>query len=117
MDNKSFRRLQRKESTPSEMRMWSILRNRRFLNYKFRRQHSIGKYTVDFFCYQLMLIVEIDGSIHENLGILYYDNERDEWLKQQGYVVIRYDNESVFKFPELVMADLEKIILSIGPHP
>lgn len=117
MDNKSFRRLQRKESTPSEMRMWSILRNRRFENLKFPRQHSIGKFTVDFYCHQIKLIVEIDGSTHENLGSVNYDFVRDEWLKQEGYFVVRYENESVFKFPELVMEDLEKVILSINPHP
>ena len=118
MDSKSFRRMLRKESTPSELRMWSILRNRRFLNYKFRRQHTIGKYTVDFYCHQLKLIIEIDGKDHDNLGQTNYDYERDSWLKSEGFQVLRYENEMVYKWPENVLADLEIIIKKIiYSHP
>ena len=110
MDSKSFRRLLRKESTSSEMRMWSILRNRKFKNYKFRRQHQIGKYIVDFYCHQLKLIIEIDGEVHNELGSSNYDTLREEYLKSLGYFIVRYDNDTVYKWPENVIANLECLI-------
>ncbi|MBU1373015.1 MAG: endonuclease domain-containing protein [Bacteroidetes bacterium] len=114
MDSKSFRRLLRKESTPSEMRMWFILRNRKFGNYKFRRQHQIEKYIVDFYCHELKLIIEIDGKVHDELGQSNYDFIRDEYLKSLGNYVVRYDNEIVYKWPENFLADLEKLIKELN---
>ena len=113
MNSKSFRRLQRKEPTPAEMRMWSILRDRRFSGYKFRRQHTIGKYTVDFYCRSLNLVVEVDGEIHNELGQSFYDYERDQWLSVQGITVVRYDNEALLKWCENVMEDLLAVIENI----
>ncbi|ADY54338.1 hypothetical protein Pedsa_3809 [Pseudopedobacter saltans DSM 12145] len=113
MDSKSFRRLQRQEPTPAEMRMWSILRDRRFSGYKFRRQHSIGKYTVDFYCHRLKLVVEVDGKVHDELGQCFYDYERDQWLSSQGIIVVRYENEALLKWCENVTDDLLALIKDI----
>ena len=62
MDSKQFRRELRKNATQAEQTMWSVLRNRSFHGIKFRRQHSIGKYTVDFYCEQHQLIIELEEA-------------------------------------------------------
>ena len=78
----------RKSQTDDEQILWLQLRNRRFLNYKFRRQCPIGSYIVDFICVELSLIVELDGSQHDDLFI--EDTERTLCLNQCGFKVIRY---------------------------
>ncbi|RPI18417.1 MAG: DUF559 domain-containing protein [Ignavibacteriae bacterium] len=55
----------RKEQTAAEKILWERLRNRKFMNEKFKRQHSINSYITDFYCYAHRLIVEVDGSIHD----------------------------------------------------
>jgi very-short-patch-repair endonuclease len=113
MDAKPFRRLLRRQSTPAEKVLWHQLRDRRFHNLKFRRQHTIDKYTVDFYCEELKLIIEVDGKVHENLGQANYDHERDQFLKSLGNLVYRIDNDSVIRFREVALADLKKFIETI----
>jgi len=110
MDAKAFRRLLRQQSTTAEKILWNRLRDRRFHNFKFRRQHTIGKYTVDFYCDELKLIIEVDGKVHDNLGQANYDQERDEFLSSLGHSIYRVDNESVIRYLEVVLADLERFI-------
>jgi very-short-patch-repair endonuclease len=87
---KKFRQELRRKSTPQEIILWSRLRNNQ-LGYKFRRQHSIGKYIVDFYCPEKRLIIEIDGSQHIDSE---YDKERDRYLKNLGFKVLRFwDND------------------------
>ena len=75
-------------------------------NYKFRRQHSIGKYIVDFYCPELKLAIELDGEPHCDLIAIAYDKERDDWLKQTGIDVFRYENRWVFEYPEVIINDI-----------
>lgn len=85
----------RHEPTKAEQRLWNRLRRCQLGGYKFRRQHPIGNYIVDFYCHQTNLIIEVDGDIHafqEN-----QDAERAAWLKEQGYSLIRFNNSDVFK--------------------
>jgi very-short-patch-repair endonuclease len=77
----------RRRATPSEQRLWAVLRGRRFASRRFRRQHAIGPYIVDFLCAEARLVVEIDGLIHESQQE--YDAERDDFLREQGYRVLR----------------------------
>ena len=83
--------------------MWSALRGRKFDDYKFRRQVPIGKYIVDFLCYEHRLIVEVDGSQHDECKS---DAVRDEWLKQQGFRILRLWNREL-------LLDLDGALLSI----
>ncbi|MFN0254113.1 endonuclease domain-containing protein [Pedobacter ureilyticus] len=110
MDAKSFRKELRKNQTPAESAFWNLVRADRFHKLKFRRQHTIGNYTVDFYCPKLNLIIELDGGIHENLGQSLYDEERDELLKAKGYTVIRLENDAVLNYPEVVMEYLTKVL-------
>jgi very-short-patch-repair endonuclease len=83
----------RHEMTDAETRLWSRLRAHRFSDFSFRRQTPIGPYIVDFVCLDARLIVEVDGGQHaDNL----HDVNRDEWLREQGFAILRFWNSDVF---------------------
>jgi very-short-patch-repair endonuclease len=94
----------RREQTPAEAILWSHIRNRQLDGFKFRRQHMINRFIVDFCCAEQRLIVEIDGSAHDQQGE--YDQARTEALQAAGYRVIRYSNNQVARHIEAVLADL-----------
>jgi very-short-patch-repair endonuclease len=73
----------RKEMTPEELRLWYLLRGRRFAGYKFRRQMPVGAYIVDFACFKAKLIIELDGGQHQDKQA--YDSHRSEFLKVNGW--------------------------------
>jgi ATP-dependent DNA helicase RecQ len=83
----------RHKATPPEQLLWSLLRGRRLGGLKFRRQEPIGPYIVDFCCRDLRLIVELDGTSHEDK--LESDAVRTRWLMDQGYRVLRITNQDV----------------------
>ena len=85
----------RQNSTPQEIMLWTLLRNRQYKNYKFRRQYPIGNYIVDFICREKRLIIELDGGQHNEPNNIEYDKERTEFLKSKGYKVIRFWNNDV----------------------
>lgn len=85
----------RKKSTDVEILLWSKLRSKRFENLKWRRQFPIGSYIVDFCCPEKMLVVECDGSQH--IPQEAYDKKRTDWLKSQGYKVMRFWNNEVLE--------------------
>ncbi|MEO2089129.1 MAG: DUF559 domain-containing protein [Gemmataceae bacterium] len=80
----------RRDLTPAEARLWQILRGSRVGGWKFRRQHPIGPYFADFCCVSCRLIVELDGDAH--LGQQHRDAVRDQYLRDQGYEVLRFEN-------------------------
>ena len=85
--------------TEAEAKLWSVLRNRRFANFKFRRQLPIGDYIVDFVCLSHQLIVEADGSQHaESSG----DAVRDTHLRAQGFGLLRFWNNDILARPAAV---------------
>ena len=83
----------RLEQTPAEKKLWRILHDRRLGDYKFRRQHPIGRFIVDFYCAEAGLIIEIDGDSHADQ--VDYDLERTKWLQDRDYHVIRFTNRDV----------------------
>jgi len=91
MPNQKARRL-RQSSTDAERRMWSALRDRRLFRYKFRRQHPIGPYIVDFVCTKHALVMEIDGGQHADNAA---DSRRTAWLESRGWRVVRFWNNDV----------------------
>ena len=93
----------RHNQTDAERIMWYHLRNKRFLNLKFRRQVDIGIYIVDFVCFEKKLILEIDGGQHFESENIEYDKNRTEYLKQKGFKVIRFTNYQVFNELDIVM--------------
>jgi very-short-patch-repair endonuclease len=93
----------RNNLTPAEAALWNALKNSQFKNRKFRRQHSIGKYIVDFYCPAEKLIIELDGAIHNETGQAIYDFERDKYLESLGNKVLRFENKLVFQNLEEVL--------------
>ncbi|MEK7195156.1 MAG: DUF559 domain-containing protein [Patescibacteria group bacterium] len=89
---KDRRRELRKEATSEEEILWQKLR-RNSLGYRFRRQHSIGGYILDFYCFKARLIIEIDGKPHDFQKE--YDSNRDEYFKILKYETIRIRNEEI----------------------
>jgi very-short-patch-repair endonuclease len=83
----------RKYQTSQEQKLWASLRSRRFVGFKFRRQVLLGRYIVDFVCFEKRLIIELDGSQHTDQQA--YDENRDTWLIEQGYRVLRFWNHEV----------------------
>lgn len=90
--NKEIRRKLRNNATLHERILWSRLKSKQ-LGYKFRRQHSIGKYIVDFYCPSKRLIIELDGSQH--IDNKQRDEERDSYLSNLNYSVLRFYNSDV----------------------
>jgi very-short-patch-repair endonuclease len=91
---RGFARAMRHEPTDAEQRLWHLLRSRRLEHLKFRRQVPIGRYIVDFVCLEKRLIIEVDGGQHsENAA----DAERDRWLEDVGYRMMRIWNNEMLK--------------------
>ena len=85
----------RHEPTPAEATAWSLLRNRRCLGLKFRRQHVIRGFIVDFYCPELNLAIEVDGTVHGHRTQAEYDEARSRALAHAGVGVVRIRNEEV----------------------
>src|SRR5687768_12992541 len=92
----------RNNVTHAEMVLWGYLKTRP-LGYKFRRQHPLGIYIADFFCYKLKLIIEIDGSVHEKEEVKKNDERRQKIIEAEGIRVVRFANDEVMKQPEVVI--------------
>ena len=107
----------RANMTDAERLLWSHLKSRKLNGHKFRRQHIIGSYIVDFVCLKAELIVECDGSQHQDLQKL-YDKNRDLYLKQCGYKILRFWNNDVLTNIEGVWQIISENLLPLGcPHP
>lgn len=103
---KPFARENRKEQTAAEKLLWANLRNRNTSNCKFRRQHTIGNFIVDFVCIEKKLVIEIDGDYHLDEEQQKYDQLRTEFLRESGFTEIRFSNEDIQKN---ISASLSKI--------
>ena len=103
----------RTRSTKSEGLLWAQLRNRRFQGRKFRRQRPIGPYFADFCCDDLKLVVEIDGGSHDNEHAAEYDAERDEYMRQCGFRVLRVRDDDVIQHIDEVKMILANTISKI----
>ena len=97
-----FARTLRQSQTDAEQLMWMLLRNRRFLGLKFRRQHPLPPYVLDFFCDTIKLAIELDGGQHNTAQSRQYDEERSKYLANRGIDVLRYWNHEVLAETETV---------------
>ena len=111
---KSFARQLRKNSTDAERLLWSHLRDGRLAECRFRRQQPIGAYVPDFVCFERRLIVELDGGQHAAQQS--YDTQRDDWLRQQGFRVLRFPDNVVLKEVRSVLEVIWKA-LEMSPSP
>ncbi len=104
----------RTHQTLAEQRLWYHLRAHRFEDLKFKRQKPIGSYIVDFVCMEQRLIVELDGGQHAEQ--VAYDTKRDEWLRDQGYKVLRFWNNDVMQNLEGVLEQIRNAF-TLSPNP
>lgn len=112
---RDFARQLRAEQTDAEAWLWGILRDRRMLGAKFRRQHGVGRYIVDFYCDAARLAVELDGGQH--VARQAYDDARSRYLEAQGIKVLRYWNNEVFGQGEAVLEAIYQTLLDRLPSP
>ncbi|MCC4292941.1 MULTISPECIES: endonuclease domain-containing protein [Brevundimonas] len=96
-DGLSFTRAKafRKALTPPEFRLWQVLRRDRVGKIKFRRQHPVGPYILDFYCAAAKLAIEIDGAVHNEPKQIAHDRRRTAWLHERGVRVVRLSAVSV----------------------
>jgi very-short-patch-repair endonuclease len=94
----------RQHLTPAEAQLWSALRRRQMAGLKFRCQHPVGRFIVDFYCPACKLVIEVDGDIHTQQEA--YDQFRTEQLQAFGYQVLRFTNKEVLN-------DLPSVLIRI----
>ena len=97
--------------TPSEEAIWEHLRDRKLLGLKFRRQVPVGPYVADFYCYELRLVLELDGSIHEEASQISHDVTRDANLEALGFRVLRFTNQEATDNPETLLDTIRRLYL------
>jgi very-short-patch-repair endonuclease len=105
----------RKQATNTEWSLWFHLQAKQLEGLKFRRQQPIGKYVVDFVCFEKKIIIEVDGGQHSEND---YDKERDEWLKKEGFKVLRFwDNEVLSNMAGVLEVIRSHCLKSPSPTP
>ncbi len=113
---KYFRKKLRNNSTSAEAAFWSLVENKKILGRKFRRQHSLGNYIVDFYCSSEKLIIELDGDPHGEYYKIEKDEARDQFLESLGYQILRFENRIIFQDPDFVIETIKsKFIKSKEP--
>ena len=114
-----IKRRLRSNMTGPETRLWSALRARQLQGMKFRRQHGIGPYIVDFYCPEQSLVIEVDGDSHANADQIVRDQLRDKYFQSLGLRVTRYFNNDIVKNLAGVLEDVGKKLASgsTSPHP
>lgn len=100
---KTFRKNLRNNLTPAEAKFWKVVQNKNFEGRKFRRQHSVGSYILDFYCPSEKLAIELDGEVHFGAAAREYDYERRLFLEHYGIKVLRFENKLVFEDLEWVL--------------
>jgi len=108
---KDFRKNLRNRSTSAESTLWKLLKNSQLEGRKFRRQHSIENYIVDFYCSSEKLIIELDGDSHGDYSKIQKDEIRDKYFESSGFRVIRFENRFVFQDPEFVLNTIRRCFI------
>ena len=102
----------RENMTETEKKLWEVLKSKKLSGYKFRRQHPIQKYILDFYCHEARLGIEIDGEVHNSKGQKFYDNDRSKILEEFGIKIIRFQNrdiiENIEEVKDRILTELSK---------
>ncbi|MCX6902706.1 MAG: DUF559 domain-containing protein, partial [Verrucomicrobia bacterium] len=109
----------RKRQTWAEQKLWRLLRHRRLAGYKLRRQHPEGPCTLDFYCLEARLAVELDGSGHGFPEQVRHDQERAAFLEARGIMVVRVWNHQLKRWEdrENLLENLWRLLQERSPHP
>jgi very-short-patch-repair endonuclease len=108
IDTVAFRKELRNKPTPAEAFLWNQLKKRKLGGRKFRRQHGIENFIVDFFCYKEQLIIELDGEVHNDFNQMAYDDKRTTRLEKLGNRVLRFENKMVFDSLSSVLQEIQE---------
>lgn len=96
--------------TKAEKHLWERIRRRQIKSVKFRNQHAIDHFVLDFYCHELLLGIEVDGAIHEITEVKEYDDGRTIELANYGIRILRFTNEDVFNHIDKVIIQIENTI-------
>jgi very-short-patch-repair endonuclease len=105
----------RQNLTSAEAYLWNQLQHKKFEGRKFRRQHSIDNYIVDFYCASEKLIIELDGEVHNNPVAEENDGQRDAHLQNLGFTVLRFENNRVFEHLSKLLQEIKDNFKSSFP--
>ena len=105
----------RKNLTPAEALLWSGLKNKQLEGLRFRRQHPVGNFILDFYCPSCKLVIEVDGEIHDRPFQIERDRARTAKLEEYGYRVLRFSNERVMNDLPQVLAEIKAAVLPPSP--
>lgn len=109
MQTNDNRRQLRNHSTPAEATLWKMLRNKQVAALRFRRQHAVGPYILDFYCPAINLGIELDGQVHFNPRAQKKDLKRTKYINEKtGINILRFENKVVFKYPEMIITAIEE---------
>ena len=110
---KSLRQNLRNNLPPAEAILWTYLQGRKFHGLKFRRQHGIGPYIVDFYCPEMKLAVEVDGQSHFTPEQIEKDSIRTKFIESNGLQIVRVVNGDVYSDIEKVLKKIEKYLSNV----
>ena len=105
---KTRRKGLRNYSTSAEGTLWILLKGKQLEGKKFRRQHSVGEYVLDFYCPAEKLAIELDGEQHFSDEGKKHDDRREKYISKFGISIIRFENCEVFDRPEFVLSEIKK---------
>ena len=107
--------LLRKNMTLAELILWKKLKDKKLFKVKFRRQHPVNIFIVDFYCHEIKLVIEIDGEIHLDDAIKNYDSGRTAELEKFGLKVARFSNDQIISNIDTVINKINNIITELAP--
>ena len=111
----TLRQKLRHQTTPAEKLLWRSLKNSG-VGTKFRRQHRVGPYVLDFYCPEHKLAIEIQGGIHDDVPRSEYDAERLAYLESQGIRVLLFENRELLEIPNYVAGVIRSAVLEQPPR-
>jgi very-short-patch-repair endonuclease len=116
-DSKTLRAaaILRKNMTLAELILWKRLKDRKMFNTKFRKQHPVYIFIVDFYCHEYKLVIEVDGGIHNNNELNEYDLSRTDELNRFGIKVIRFTNDQIVYNIDSVVNKILQTITELAP--
>ena len=114
---KEARKALRNNLTPAEAALWKILKGSQLDGRKFRRQHSIRGYVLDFYCPSERLAIELDGAHHFTPNGIEEDNDRDSFLNSLNIRVVRFENKHVFEQVDYVIEEIKRNCIITTPDP
>jgi len=103
----------RKKQTEAEKILWNAIRSRKCYGLKFRRQHPIASFILDFYCHEHLIAIEVDGGIHMSPDSLEYDKYRSSILEELGIKVLRFTNKEVINELDSVLEKIKQVVFSL----